>query len=163
MADGNKGYTLIELVIALGIFIIITSGVLILLNGIAMTDTKEAAKSVDAILEKLRLDTMAKGSKSYLHIYYYGNGIYMKVSNEQNSALAELDSDSGKRICRKMSVYYWENGGTEKLLESDESIAISFNRSSGSFSSNYSSIKFTYSNRSSVIKCMKETGRHEVN
>ena len=163
MSDGNKGYTLIELVIALGIFIIITSGVLILLNGIAMTDTKEAAKSVDAILEKLRLDTMAKGSKSYLHIYYYGNGIYMKVSNEQNSALAELDSDSGKRIGRKMSVYYWENGGTEKLLESDESIAISFNRSSGSFSSNYSSIKFTYSNRSSVIKCIKETGRHEVN
>lgn len=162
MAHGNKGYTLIELIIVLGIVAIITTGALILPNRITMADTKKAAKSVDAVLERLRLDTMAKSTKSYLHIYYYDNGVYMKVSSEQNSALAELDSDSGKKIGRKMSIYYTENGGTEKLLESGESIVISFNRSSGAFSSNYSSIKFTYSDRSSVIQFVKETGRHEV-
>jgi prepilin-type N-terminal cleavage/methylation domain-containing protein len=162
MARGNKGYTLIELIIALGIVAIITTGAFILLSRITMADTTKAAKSVDAVLDKLRLDTMAKSSKSYLHIYYYDNGIYMKVSSEQDSALADLDSDSGKRIGRKMSIYYTENGGTEKLLQSDRSIVISFSRSSGAFSSNYSSIKFTYSGRSSVIQCIKETGRHEV-
>lgn len=162
MARRNKGYTMIELVTALGMVLIITTGSLILLNRITMADTKKAAKCVDVVLEKLRLDTMVKSSKSYLHIYYYDNGVYMKVSNEQDCALADLDSDSGKRIGRKMSIYYTENGGTEKLLASDESIVISFNRSSGAFSSNYSSIKFTYSDRSSVIQCIKETGRHEV-
>jgi prepilin-type N-terminal cleavage/methylation domain-containing protein len=163
MARGNKGYTLIELIIALGIVAIITTGALLLLNQITMADTKKAAKSVDVVLDKLRLDTMAKSSKSYLHIYYYDNGVYIKVSSEEDSILADLDSDSGKKIGRKMSIYYTENGGTEKLLESGESIVISFNRSSGAFSSNYSSIKFTYSGRSSVLQCIKETGRHEVN
>ncbi|ROR30642.1 prepilin-type N-terminal cleavage/methylation domain-containing protein [Mobilisporobacter senegalensis] len=162
MDRNNKGYTLIELIITLAILTIITTGAVAMASRITFADTTKAAKIVDSTMDKLRLETMTKSTKQYLHLYTYDNSIYIKVSDKSDPSLAGLDSDSGKKIGGRMSVYYIGASGTEELLGTDNSIVIGFERSSGAFSSDYDTIRFEYGGKSSTIYCIKATGRHYV-
>ncbi|NLZ82066.1 MAG: prepilin-type N-terminal cleavage/methylation domain-containing protein [Clostridiales bacterium] len=162
MSHNNKGYTLIELIITLGILAIITTGAVMLTSRITYADTTKAAKIVDSTMDKLRLETMTKSTKRYLHIYHYDDSIYIKISIYDTASMAGLDSASGNKIGRKMDIYYKVYDGVEELLGSGDSIVIGFARSSGAFSSNYETIRFQYGGSSSTIYCTKETGRHYV-
>lgn len=162
MGHNNKGYTLVELIITLAILMVITTGTVALTSRITFADTRKTAKIVDSTMDKLRLETMTKDVKQYLHLYTSNDSVYIKASEEMEPSLAGLDSDSGKKIGGRMLVYNKEVGKTEKLLKSGESIVIGFERSSGAFTSDYETIRFEYGERSSTIYCIKITGRHYV-
>lgn len=158
----NKGFTLIELIITLGILMIIATSAGIIISRISFADTIKATKSVASTMDKLRLETMTKAEKRYLYLYTYNDSLYMKISKEPTPSLVGLDSDSAEKIGGKISVFYSENGGVEEVLGSGESILIEFVRSSGAFVSDYDSIRFEYGGKSSTLYFTKETGRYYI-
>lgn len=160
MLNKNKGFSLIEIILTITILAIVSSGILVLSKRIAYADTIKAAKTVDSVMGKLRLETMSKDTKQYLYLYNIDGTIYIKVSDFADSASAGLNMSSGKKIAGNMTVYIKEIGELERTLSNGENIAISFVRSSGAFLSNMEYIKFTYSDSTSILTCIKETGRH---
>lgn len=159
MANKNKGFSVIEMIVTVAVLAIIGTGTITLLSRIGYANTMKAANKIDSLMDKVRIETMSKEQKQYLYLYNMEDVIYMKVSTEQNSELAVLDDMTGEKIGKNIVIYYKSPSEVEKVLE-EESLCISFERSSGAFSSDYETIKFVSSGKTAMITFVKETGRH---
>ena len=74
----------------------------------------------------------------------------------------ELTDAEGTGYSSNISLKYKTDTGISHELGDNESIIISFIKSSGAFATNYSELILESGNNSSVITCIKETGRHWV-
>lgn len=162
MARKNKGFSVVELLIVVAILIIVGTVTAVLLNHISYGNVLKAANKVNTIMDKVRLVTLAKDTREYLYIYNIDEKIYMKVSEESGSEDANLDTATGEKIGMGILVYYQITGGEEKLLEAGQHISIAFEKSTGSFTTDYEWLKFTNASKTAKVVCVKETGRHWV-
>jgi prepilin-type N-terminal cleavage/methylation domain-containing protein len=162
MKFNNKGFTLIELIVVMSVLVVLTTGGVTINNRLRYTDTLRAAKDIDMAMNKVRVETMSKGVKQYLYLYLVEDAIYMKISPKADATQAGLDEDSGQRLLKHTNITYKISGISEQKLLHNQSIGISFERSSGAFDADYEYIKLNNAGNTSIIHCIKETGRHWV-
>lgn len=159
MKKDNKGFSLIELILVITIMAIVVGGAFITMQSLNYANVSRTAKTVNASLAKVRIENMSKGDKQYLHIYVIDNNVYMDTCKVDSVTITE---DEGKLIGKGMNVFYKMDNGTEgELVDAGSgSISVSFDRSSGALSVDYSSLEFKKAGRKVTIKLVKETGKH---
>ncbi len=156
----NRGISLLELIMAISILAILAAGTLGLYSRFGGADTDKAAKMIDTVMEKVRMETMCRSRKQYLYLYGIGNSVYYKNSPEADPLAAVLNSSSGRKLANSITISYKITAGMEETLDSGEYICISFERSSGVFNQNYEYIEMNGPNDTAAITCIPETGRH---
>lgn len=165
MSIRNKGFSLIEMIIVLAILTIVSTGAIIGIRSIGYANTVNAAKRVDSVMDKVRLETMTRDAKQYLYLYNRDGVLYMRTDTTEITDPVSLTEATGTRLAHRVTLAYKKPGdGDETVLGNGGYLCITFLRSSGAFSldSDYEYLKFTGSGKEAVIRCYMETGRHYV-
>lgn len=159
---GNKGVSLIEIIIVIAIIVLASSVTISLVGQLGYARTQKAAKTINITMDKLRMETMSKGISYKLFLYLAEGDLYMKILKE-GDAIA-LNKDSGEKLSADCQVKYQKEGSLEEVLEEGvgKYIAISFSKSSGAFTSDYAWLSITNSKHRSVLQFVKETGKHWI-
>ncbi|MDD4113953.1 MAG: hypothetical protein PHC56_13120 [Herbinix sp.] len=165
MRKKNEGMSFIELVLIIVIIAILSTGGIAIYNSLGYAKTKKAANHINDSLSKARIETMSKKGIQYLYLYQIGGKPYSKLSPVEALSIGvygELTAAEGMEYSPNITLKYKTDTGASHELGDNESICLSFVKSSGAFASNYSEIILESGNDSSTIRCIKETGRHWI-
>ncbi len=157
----NKGFSLIELIIALAIMSVILGMLIANMGYIHNSAAKGCANSLKTAIGQTRIKTMGK-QETYLYIYREGKGYGMNLINTDSKTGTSTAEDKDKLAKNNVTVSYTvskTSGGTgsEIVLDSDgDYMLIGFDRESGKVntytdSSNTTTFQFN-SDGSSVTK-----------
>lgn len=165
MKKNNGGMSLIEVILAIAIMSILSTGGIAIYKSLGYANTKKAANQINDSLSRARIDTMSKRGIRHLYLYQIDGRLYSKLSTEEGLSIGvygELTSAEGIDFSSNITLKYKADTGISHELGDYESICISFVKSSGAFASFYSEIILESGNNTSVITCIKETGRHWI-
>lgn len=157
----NKGFSLVELIIAIAVMSVILGMLIGNLGYINNSAAKGCANSIKTAIGQTRIKTMGK-QETYLYIYRDGKGYSMNLINTDSKTGTSLAEDKDELAASKVSVSYVVNkvtggAGSEISLDSDgDYMLIGFDRETGKVntytdSSNTSVFQFTQDG-SSVTK-----------
>jgi prepilin-type N-terminal cleavage/methylation domain-containing protein len=180
---GNRGFSLVELIVVIAILGVMTTVGGYALTAISSANAKECARELEAALISTRThsysndvqavdsngENAATGPRVAEVTFYKGaDGIYMEKSFE-----SEPKKIGGSRV----SVAYLLSGGTDEDYvdicspESNPKITFSFNRSSGAFrtmkvdgssAGMCESIRITSGSKTYTITCYEHTGKTKL-
>ncbi|MFV0342908.1 MAG: prepilin-type N-terminal cleavage/methylation domain-containing protein [Anaerocolumna sp.] len=159
---GNKGVSLIELIIVIAIIALTSTVTFQLIGQVSSKRIYKAAKTIDITLDKLRVETMSKGVTYSLCLYLIEGDLYMTIQPEGDTLT--LTKENGDILVEDCQVSYQKEGVAEEILEEGVGnyIAISYSKSSGAFHSSYERITFRNGNYNSILRFVKETGKHWI-
>lgn len=148
----SRGFSLVELIITMGIMAILAIGVVGTMGYINAGKTKKASAKLNSKLTYIQSETMTKEGCSYLYLYKQSDGVYCYISNKNSDGnvgtdgldVAHLDSvaSSGDRICDSNVdvIAYTVSGHSIKLGKLKEAsgseadmIKIGYRKSTGDF------------------------------
>lgn len=160
----NKGMSLIELVVAMVIIAILSTGAISIYKSLNNANTKKIAVSINDSMSRARIYTMSKSDRQYLYLYKIDGKLYSILSANDGLSIVTggLNSTDGMYLSDKVNLSYKTPSGTLNNLNDNEWIYISFLKSSGAFDTYYPEIVIKSRNQTSIISCIKETGRHWV-
>lgn len=161
MKSDNKGISLIEIILVVTMIAILSGGSIAIYNSLGFAKTAKAAKLIDDGMSKIRINTMSKTDREYIYLYNISGTVYMKISTEATPALANLNAATGTKFSKNISLKYKDSSGQHSLA-TGTNICIYFKRVTGAFESDIEYIELISDNNSSIITCIKETGKHWV-
>ncbi|MDF2588239.1 MAG: hypothetical protein K0S41_2080 [Anaerocolumna sp.] len=164
----NNGITLVELIIVIALICIIGTGAYLTMNSLQGVNVSKTSSLIYNEIINTRIETMSKVDKTYLYIYkntsdrnYY---LYSSSSNSLNKLQLDALTKSTKIGNRGIVISYKKNtdlpSDLETILDNTNYILIYFNRSTGAFESDYSTITVrntAYNEK--TIRMIKETGK----
>lgn len=157
----QKGMTLIEIVLVIGIIGILAGSSIALFGHIRYANTKKAAETIDTALDKLQVRTMSKAGVPYLYIYQLDDGYYMKILQEELTAFdaAKFTRDAVK-LCNKDTVISVTTPAGTRAVSGMDYAGIAYTKSAA-FDTDISSIE-VQGTMTFRIKLVKDTGKHFV-
>lgn len=161
----HKGFSMIELILVVGIIGIFTALSTIGFGYLQSGNVKSAAKNIDATLSKLKLDTMKQTNQPAMYIYKKGSDYYMYCTASAFSVPDLGDAAVGQKIGNS-NVEITFAGGAITSLGTKDSVKIQFQKGSGTFYSEYTHIYVRRSDGKGItydIEMIKETGKHFIN
>lgn len=159
---GNKGVSLAEMVIVIAIIVLASSVTISLVGQLGFAKTQKSAKTISITMEKLRMETMSKGISYKLYLYLTDGDLYMRILKEGDTI--SLNKNNGEKLSEDCQVTFKNEGMAEEVLEEGEGkyTTISFSKSSGAFISNHEWIAIKTIKHSSILRFVKETGKHWI-
>lgn len=164
MKGNNKGFSLVELLIVIGILAIIGSGAFMSFNVIHNANVNNSAGTINSTLAAIRMNNMSKVQTQYLQIYRVGGDYYYRIDDKAkidfNYRLRKLGTSS-------TNISYITTNSTR--ISDNHGISISFNRSGecklynsdGSLNSaDLNGITFYNSTRNKSIRILPAIGKH---
>ncbi len=184
----TRGFSLIELIIAMGVFAVLSVAIFGGISYINAGKTKKASNALNGKLTFIQTETMTKKGTVFLYVYKTADGIYMCALNGESTGYpdgfmsrAELDSyvaghDVATKLCDSR-VTITGKGSSSLTLTDTNMLKIGYSKSTGAF---------TYSNDGSLaadgtlhnkeflsrleltgketfyIKMIKATGKHYI-
>lgn len=99
----REAFSLVELVIVMGILAVMIGAVSLGLNYLRLTDAKSVANGVNSGLTELKSRSMGKKGYTCMHLYSYDGSYYISYTNDANKSVAEAAYDpatngTGKKI-----------------------------------------------------------------
>lgn len=163
----SKGFSMIELIIVVAIIGIFSALATLGFGYLQSGNVKSAARNIDATLSKLKLDTMKQNKQPVMYIYKKGSDYYMHCTAKTFSIPSGTgDTAVGQKIGNHNVKITAFDGTTTKELNTGDSFQITFNKGSGTFTSNYRHIYVAHSDGGGItydIEMIKETGKHFIN
>lgn len=148
----TRGFSLVELIIAMGI-IAVFSGIVFAGVGYANAGrTKKASNMLNSKLTYIQTETMSKKGITFLYLYKKSDGIFMCSLNTEDTgnekgitSRTELDAylssrDVGSKLCDS-KVTITGKGASSLVLDESNMLKIGYSKSTGAF---------TYSNDGSL-------------
>lgn len=135
MKKKNRGFTLVEMVVIISIFVLLLGIMVPSLNSILGFRVQRAANSIASALDKTKIEAssrligemkLEKRSDGYYISYILDRG---KVNRQEN---IKTNEDEEKIAPSKTQITYVING-EEKYLKDNESIVITYDRATGAF------------------------------
>lgn len=169
----NKGFSLIEVIIVIAIFAIVTAGAGISVNMIQKANVSKGMREVDNGLDKLVNECLSKSAPTYMYIYQdEDKDYYIKFSKDKYNNIAAVIADSGTKtfIEKNKTTLYWESKSSgSDAIYSNHFVYITFDKSTGSCVAyraggtrinDITAIKASRSGRAASVKIAYETGKH---
>lgn len=138
--DNNKGVSFVEIIIVIAILSVLGVSAFGGIRYINYGNKKNCAYTINAALDKIRLENMSKAEKASLYIYRSGNGYFMRVS-----AAVPMDAhldDTGSQLGNDRFVISYETTarpGTKVEVgdyASGKYLKLSFDKGTGELNSN---------------------------
>ncbi len=135
MKKKNRGFTLVEMVVIISIFVLLLGIMVPSLNSILGFRVQRAANSIASALDKTKIEASSRligemkleiRSDGYYISYILDRG---KVNGQEN---IKTNEDEEKIAPSKTQITYVING-EEKYLKDNESIVITYDRATGAF------------------------------
>ena len=135
MKKKNRGFTLVEMVVIISIFVLLLGIMVPSLNSILGFRVQRAANSIASALDKTKIEAssrligemkLEKRSDGYYICYILDRG---KVNGQENIKTKE---DEEKIAPSRTQISYVINGNEQQLAE-NESIVITYDRATGAF------------------------------
>ena len=131
----NKGFSLIELIIAITIIAIISGVAIMAFGGIFSTKVTAAAKSIQDALKQTRIDALGMENNNiytatdesgnvtyqktavYAKFYCNSNGVYVDVCTKKNDSDTEKIIHSNKISNAEYDLEFWNEGDDNPVLK----------------------------------------------
>ena len=135
MKKNNRGFTLVEMVVIISIFVLLLGIMVPSLNSILGFRVQRAANSIASALDKTKIEAssrligemkLEKRSDGYYISYILDRG---KVNGQEN---IKTNEDEEKIAPSRTQISYVINGNEQQLAE-NESIVITYDRATGAF------------------------------
>lgn len=152
---GNKGITLIEILVVLAIIAIAAGGAGIGISLAYSRDAEKCAKTINAALENTRMLSMSKKGNFTMELNMESNKLYIKSSEETEPVLEEELQSRVKLFLPD------DEGKTSLTVRFDKSTGKVFDMSS----ENNGILRITSENNSgkrATVVLVKGTGKHYV-
>lgn len=161
MKNRKKGFTMLELIVVMALVGIFTALASLSFAYIRSGNLKSAAKTVDATLNTLRINTMSRVKTPKMYIYKYGDNYYMYCGY----SAPDLNSANGTKIGNNtVKIFY--GSPAKELVAADGACVISYMKGNGAFSdTSPSQILFEKEDGEGVkykIDMVIETGKHSL-
>ena len=128
----NKGVSLLELIVVIGIIAVLTGVAVLSFNVIPKSRVRSCLRIIVSTIEGTRMDALSF-CDAEVKIYCNSEGVYADSIVYKDAGTASIATE--KIGGADMEVYFLtnESGATEVLLEEGDGIIFSFDRSSGGF------------------------------
>lgn len=160
LARGNKGFSMIEIIIVIAVMGILASSAFSLSNYLKYADIQKAVKNVENQINKLQVSAMTKKTKQEINIYTLANGeSYMKIGK----APMLMDNAGIKLSNGAMVIQGVDAAGNTFTATDTNPIKLKYQRS-GVFSTdtNVNQIVIKGKTTTYTIKILKNTGKIKV-
>lgn len=143
--NDNRGFSLVELIIAIAIMTIVLGMLAANLNFIGVSQARSLANSIKTAVGQVRVQTMGK-QEAFLYIYRdTSDNMYYKETWVRSDAKELVRSKREKIGKNKPTVTYEDADGNLFTMDSDNGLLITFDRSNGKeVSKNLSGVATTY-------------------
>ena len=167
LKDDHRGFSLIEMVVVLGVIAIIASISLGVLKNARVANSEKTVKIMSSSISRLQANAMGKADKPYLYIYKSGDQFYLQTSTVKLDAFdGSILNSSGMALGNGIQVYTSDDNITYTKVVGATFVKIAFKKD-GSFDSTETSAKYIGIRNGKesilhIIKLIIETGRHTL-
>ncbi len=163
LLNNNSGYSLVELIIVIGIIAVLTGLAGFTISAISTSKATAAMQNFDTELSALSMRTKSQDGDNAILLKREGEGykIYYGTSSDGTTAKWSQTSTSAEASLNRVDIYYTEPGGSATKLTGD--MIIKFKKSDGSVLSGEGLYEFNkYGSNKSVgrITLNKSSGSH---
>ena len=161
MVKNNKGFSLVEFIVVIGIIAIVTSAAFYGFGYLSMADCKKCASRINSGLSTARSQTMKNVQPVHMFLYRYDGDYYIKY--DENDTITK-DTDAEKIGNGKVTVTVNAIGGTSSTILQDGSdpVKITISRKDGHYISGPQSITVSADGVTKEIYLVTDTGKHFV-
>lgn len=131
---GNKGFSLIELIIVIAILAVVTGVSFVGLGYLYNSNVKSTIKKINTSLLKTQSYTTAKsvGGRDIYFKLYQDSGDYYTAMCREDSSGKEIELQKPEKVGKKnLTVKYFVSDGAEVKIDSSNSLKLYFDRSTG--------------------------------
>lgn len=162
----NKGYTLVELLVAIAIIGVVASVTVVGSKMARSANVANAANVVNSYMASIRMNNMSKVTMQYLHIYRYKDMDYYSIDNNKSIDFSDLENPIGNAD----SVIFYQTSG-ESTITNNNGITISYNRAgeckiynkSGTLiSDDLRSLTFASSRKTVIVRVLPAIGKSYI-
>lgn len=190
MKENNKGYSVVELIVVIGIMAIMLAGTALSISVVTNSRATECAQNISSQLSETRSGSMSRADEQMVLAYkaknpavdaaltsdgfYTTNTVYTINKNAVSQPLGEPEI---KKVGHKdVTVVVWLDGDTSgRTMDENSSLTISYDRSTGALENvtykdatgsetikKLSKIVISSGSRVCTITFIPETGKHTV-
>lgn len=156
----NKGFSLIEVIIAIAIIAIMTVGGIAGFGYLNLANASKCASKIDSGLTVLKSKNMANASPAYMHLYYYDGDYYILYDDTKEFIPDATNYEQGEQIGNANITISFDDTDISEL--DNQCVNIGMRKKDGAFT--YTSdptSKITVSGQTSYdIILVTSTGKH---
>lgn len=139
----NKGFSLVEVLVALAIIGVVVAASTLSINMITRANVEKGMRLVESTMGKLQTECTSKSKATYMYVYQDSSDsdFYIKVSKKLHTSVADIMSDSAEasRIETSGVDMYYTTATTENGvsagphdIKGNAFVAITYNKSDSS-------------------------------
>ena len=170
----RDGFSLVEMVIIIGIIGVLVGGTGLAIGLLRSADTKGAAYDINSALTSLKSKTTGGKNQPYLYVYLYGNEYYLDTSYDKPDSY-EPTTEAKKIGDDRLQIMFGSDADRKALDNAsgggaDKTLCIAFQKKDGAFlvdgkcvCPNKIFIRDNGSSEDDYVICLvKDTGHHYI-
>ncbi|MBE5863348.1 MAG: prepilin-type N-terminal cleavage/methylation domain-containing protein [Lachnospiraceae bacterium] len=159
----QNGFSLIELVVVIGIIAVLATFSLSMLGRLRSANAEKAVQTLSASIKKLQANSMSKAQKPYMYIYKVGNTYYVRISTNAALLGTDLTASSGTELATGIKISTKVNSADAATEVTNTNFLKIYFQKDGSLGTgvtpNYIIVEAPSSN-ARQIKFNRDTGKH---
>lgn len=158
--NDRRGFSLIELIIAMGIMSIFAGALIGGLGYINAGKSKKAAAKLDNAISRIQTDTMTKKGETYLYLFQTNEGVFFCTLNSEEDLDSDGSPDYPNGFTTRAQLTGYVNGGGDAGKLCDSAVTVKGQSGSSSVTLSESNMlkigyskgtgAFTYSNEGAL-------------
>ena len=160
MKINNKGFSLVELLIVIGIIAIVCSATFFGFGYLSMADCNKCANRINSGLSTVKSKTMAEVDQVNMFVYRYDDDYYIKYDKADTIT---KDSDAEKIGNGQIAItIHSASGATTVLQNGSDPVKVSISRKDGSYKEGPQLFEVSAGDLKKSVYLVTDTGKHFV-
>lgn len=129
----NRGFTLVEIILVLGIGALLAGVSLTGLNYLKYGNTRKCAERLLDKLDEVQVENMTREGITYLGIFKEGDALYVQKLKLSEPGRGDVSTAAAEKIAEKSIELKWSTGEDTDTLDETELLLVSFSKATGAY------------------------------